>query len=44
MNLRDIAISRIEGVDYHCFINVISKSEAINLPQNVDLTEKVGTF
>ena len=44
MNLRNIAISRIQGVDFHCFISVISKSEAINLLQNIDLTEKIGTF
>ena len=40
MNLSDIAILDIYGVDYCCIISRISNSEAINLMQNVDLTEK----
>ena len=40
MNLSDIVILNIKGVDYHCNIRGISKSEAINLTQNIDLTEK----
>ena len=39
MNLSDIVILNIKGVDYHCNIRGISKSEAINLMQNIDLTE-----
>ena len=31
INLDDIAISNINGVDYHCGINRISKSEVVNL-------------
>ena len=31
MNLSDIAILNIKGSDYSCFINLISKNEAINL-------------
>ena len=40
MNLNDIAILNIKGSDYHCIISLISKSEAIKLMQNADLTEK----
>ena len=40
MNLSDLAISNFKAADYLCVINRISKSEAINLMQNVDLTEE----
>ena len=40
INLSDIAISNIKGSDYRCIISLISKSEAIHLTQNTDLTEK----
>ena len=43
MNLSDIAILNIKGLDYHCIVNGISKSEVINLMQNADLTEKSRT-
>ena len=43
-NLSDIAISNIKGSDYCCIISGISKSEAIKLLQNVDLTEKSGAL
>ena len=39
-NLSDTAILNIKGSDYRCIISRISKSEAINLMQNIDLTEK----
>ena len=42
MNLSDIAISNIKGADYCYIISRINKSEAINLMQNIDLTEKNG--
>ena len=44
MNLSDVAISNIEGSDYRCIISGISKSEAINLMQDINLTEKRGTL
>ena len=44
MNLSDIAISNIEGSDYRCIISGISKSKAINLMQDINLTEKRGTL
>ena len=44
MNISDIAILNIHSADYHCIISGISKSEAINLIQNIDLTEKSGTL
>ena len=40
MNLCDIAILNINGVDCHCFINVISKIEAVNLLQTANLKGK----
>ena len=40
MNLSDIAILNIKGSDYCCIISGISKSEAIKLLQNIDLTGK----
>ena len=45
INLNDIAILNIQGSDYRrSEINGIRKSEAINLMQNTDLTEKSGTL
>ena len=44
MNLSDIAILNIKGSDYCCIISGISKSEATNLMQNTNLTEKSGTL
>ena len=43
MNLSDIAILNIKSADHRCIISGISKSEAINLIQNIDLTRKSGT-
>ena len=40
INLNDIAISNIRGVDYRCIINGISKSDGVNVLQNTDMTEK----
>ena len=40
MNLDYIAILNIKGYDYGCIISLISKYEAINLMQNVELTKK----
>ena len=40
MNLYDIAILNINGANYCCIINRISKSEATKLLQNADLSEK----
>ena len=40
MNLSDTVILIIKGSNYRCIISGISKSEAINLMQNIDLTEK----
>ena len=39
MNLSNIAILNIKSDDYSCIISKIRKSEAINLTQNIDLTE-----
>ena len=44
MNLSDIAILNIKGSDYRCFINLISKNEAINIMENADLTKKSATL
>ena len=40
VNLSDIAILNMKASDYRCIISLISKNEAINLWQNVDLTKK----
>ena len=42
MNLSDVANLQIKNADYYCIISKISKSEAIKLFQNIDLTEKSG--
>ena len=44
VNLSDSAILNIRVSNYHCFISLISKNEAIDLLQNADLTEKSGTL
>ena len=40
VNLSDIAILKINGAAYCCIINEISKSDAVNVLQNADLTQK----
>ena len=44
MNFSDIAILNIESSNYCCIFRGISKSEAINLLQNIDLTKISGTL
>ena len=44
MNLSNSSILRIKDTDYRCIISGSTKSEAIKLLQNVDLTEKSGTL
>ena len=46
MRLSDTAILNINGADYCCIMNEISKIKnvAINLLQNADLTEKSETL
>ena len=44
VNLSDIAILNINGVDYRCIITGITKSETVNLLQKADLKEKGGTL
>ena len=39
-NLIDIDILKSCGNDYHCIINGICESEAVDLLQNADLSEK----
>ena len=39
MNFSDIAILNDKGSDYQCITSRISKSEAIKLFQNIDMTE-----
>ena len=43
MSLNDVALLKIKNINYCCIISGISKSEAIKLLQNIDLTEKNGT-
>ena len=44
MNLGDIAILNIKGSDYCCIISRISKSGAVKLLKNIDMTEKTKTL
>ena len=44
MNLCDITILNIKGLNYCCIIGGISKSEATKLLRNIDLTEKSVTL
>ena len=37
-SLSAIAILKVNGVNYRCIISGISKSEAVNLMQNANLT------
>ena len=39
MNFSNIAVLNINSTDYCCINNGISKSEAISLMQNINLTE-----
>ena len=43
MNLSNTAFLKIKGSDYRCIVNLISKNDAINIMQNVDLTKKSKT-
>ena len=40
MNLTNIALLIIKSANYCCIISGISKSETINVLQNIDLIEK----
>ena len=44
LNISGISVLNINGIDYRCIINGISKIEAINLLQKPDLKEKSGTL
>ena len=44
MNLSNVFILNIKGFDYCCMISFISNNEAINLLQNADFTENIGTL
>ena len=43
LSLRDTAILKSKDTSYRCIITGISKSEAINVVQSIDSTEKSGT-
>ena len=43
-NLSDNAILNIKNTDYCCIISSTSKSEAINLLQNINLTDKMEHY
>ena len=44
INLSNIATLNIKDSDYHCIFSIISKNEAINLMQNVDLTKESSSL
>lgn len=39
VDINSIAILSVHNIDYHCIINGITKSEAINSLKNYDLNE-----
>ena len=41
VNLSDITILKVKNAGYCCIISEISKTEAIDLLQNIDLTKKI---
>ena len=43
INLIDIIVLNIQGVDYSCIIDGVTKYNAINLLQNTDFTESKET-
>ena len=44
INLHDLAILNIFGVDYRFVINGISNSDTVNVLLNADLTEERGVL
>ena len=44
MNFSNVAILNIKDSDYCCINSGVTKSEAINLLQDIDFTEKGRTF
>ena len=44
ISLSDVAVLNVKGSGYHYIISRISKSEAVKLLQNTNLTEKSGTL
>ena len=44
INLSDTAIWNIKSTNYCCIISRISKSEVIDLMEDIDLIEKSGTL
>ena len=43
-DLNIISILSFHGADHHCIINGISKSEAVNLSENADLSKNNGSL
>ena len=44
VKISDIAILKLRSFDYRCIIAKISKHQAINLTQNIDLSQKSETL
>lgn len=44
INVNNIAILNINGIDYCCIISIITKSEAINLFRCTEFGEKSGSL
>ena len=44
MNLKNVPILIVHGVDYSCIVNGISKIEAIDLLKNADLSKHVDFY
>ena len=44
INLNDIPVINLNGINYRCIISGINKSEVVNLLQNANLSEKSDTL
>ena len=40
LNISDITVITVIGVDYHCFVHDISKSDAVHLLENFGLDDR----
>ena len=44
MNINDVAIISVKGIDYRIHFGYMSKHDALNIMKNSDLIEKVASY
>ena len=44
MNINDVAIISVKGIDYRIHFRYMSKHDALNIMKNSDLIEKVASY